>query len=330
MQLATSQHRATAWKLLAYFAAVLLGGAVLAPMLFAGGQWLLEIVRNPARQNPGALAWLESELSKAGFTRFFNRAVLIAALVAVWPLIRWVGIERSVLPKWSPFSSGLRHFVIGFCFAAVLLLLLGWAFCSAGVYKLRPDAPWLALGAPLFAAVSVGIVEEFFFRGALLGLLLRSMQTTAALIVGTLIFAIVHFLKPPEWFEIPNEQVGWHSGFQVLAAIFANFGNVDFLVAELLTLFAVGWILAQGRMVTGRLWVGIGLHAGWVFGLKYFSALTRASKELRDGEHLPWIGLNLKIGLVPLAVVLVTGWIVLRIARYRTKPDAPDESAALG
>lgn len=317
MQPASPHHHNAGWKLLAYFGAVLLGGAILAPLLFTGGNWLLQMIQDSPRHNTGALGWLESEISKAGFTRYFNRAMLIAALLAVWPLIRWAGFDRSVFPKWRPLASGFRQFTAGFGFAALFLLALGWAFCSAGIYKLRPDAPWMAFGGPLFAAVSVGIVEEFFFRGALLGLFLRSMNAAAALIWGTFIFAIAHFLKPPETFEIPNDQVGWSSGFHVLAAILGNFGNVDFLLAEFLTLFAVGWVLAQGRMVTGRLWVGIGLHAGWVFGLKYFSALTRATKALREGEHLPWIGTNLKIGLVPFAVVLFTGWIVLRLVRDR-------------
>ena len=64
---------------------------------------------------------------------------------------------------------------------------------------------------------------------------------------------------------------------------------------------------------TGQLWASMGLHGGWVFGLKYFSALTLGSKALRAGDHLPWIGLNLKIGLAPLLVITLTGLIVLRL-----------------
>jgi hypothetical protein len=59
-----------------------------------------------------------------------------------------------------------------------------------------------------------------------------------------------------------------------------GFGDVQFLLAEFATLFAVGWVLAQVRMQTGALWAGIGLHGGWVFGLKYFSALTDLQQRL--------------------------------------------------
>ena len=97
-------------------------------------------------------------------------------------------------------------------------------------------------------------------------------------------------------------------GFAVLAQIARGFGDVQFLLAEFATLFAVGWVLTQVRMKTGALWAGIGLHGGWVFGLKYFSALT-----LYQTGWLPWIGPNLKIGLAPLVTVLFTGWLVLRL-----------------
>ena len=83
------------------------------------------------------------------------------------------------------------------------------------------------------------------------------------------------------------------------------------------TLFAVGWVVAQMRMQTGALWAGIGLHGGWVFGLKYFTALTITSEALNRGETLPWIGSNLKIGLAPFATVLFTGFMASLLFRSR-------------
>lgn len=98
----------------------------------------------------------------------------------------------------------------------------------------------------------------------------------------------------------------------MLKQIAAGFGDVQFLLAEFATLFAVGWVLAQVRLQTGALWAGIGLHGGWVFGLKYFSALMAY-----NSGWLPWIGPNLKIGLAPLLTVLCTGWIASRLLRAR-------------
>jgi membrane protease YdiL (CAAX protease family) len=140
------------------------------------------------------------------------------------------------------------------------------------------------------------------------------MTVRLAVFWATFIFAIVHFLKPPEGWQIPDDQVIWSSGFSVLWQISLGFGSVQFLLAEFATLFAVGWVLTQVRMQTGTLWAGIGLHGGWVFGLKYFSGLT-----LHQADWLPWIGQNLKIGLAPLLTVLFTGWLAARLLSQKDK-----------
>lgn len=319
--------RSPVFKLLVWLAIVLVGGALLAPVLFAGGQWLLGVL---PRGETGFTEWLAAEIGRADFARYFNRAVLVVALLTIWPLIRWARFDRSIFPPWRPAGRGLGEMGVGFALAAGLLLALGAWYAARGVYLVRKDAPWLAVGAALFPALSVAVVEEFFFRGGLLGLLLRSLRERWAVAWGVFLFAVVHFMKPPEGVAIPDAEVAWHSGFRVIGQIFGHFGHLDFLLAEFATLCAVGWVLVLARLRTGRLWAGIGLHAGWVFGLKYFSSLTRGSKELRAGEWLPWIGTNLKIGLVPLVVVLLTGWLVLWLARRWSPGPLAEDSKKEG
>ena len=309
-----SSDPAVAWKLIAYFAAVMVGAAILTPVLFWAGKSFAASMDASGSEGFG---WLSSALRRGDFSRYFNRAVLIMAIVLVYPMVRWAGFDRSLFPKWSPASSGLRHCLVGFFGAAALLLLLGWGLIGGGAYKLKPEPSWSSVGSALVAAFSVGFIEEFFFRGALLGLFLKSLSRAQALIWCTFIFAIVHFLKPPESFVLLPESVTWLSGFAMIGQILKSFSNLNFLLAEFLTLFAVGWVLAQARLKTGRLWVSIGLHAGWVFGLKYFSALTFSTRASKHGDMLPWIGTNLKVGLLPLVVVLFTGWLVLRFTAQK-------------
>ncbi|WP_395750608.1 type II CAAX prenyl endopeptidase Rce1 family protein [Prosthecobacter sp.] len=299
-------------KLLLYLLAVMLGGALLSAPLFHLGKAAHGWLSASSWHEAGMVKWLLSEIERAQFTRYFNRAVLVCALLFIWPFMRWVRLERSLLPAWQPLGTGLREWATGFFLASGLLLVLGFIFLQLGAYQLRPDARWLKLGEPITAALGAGIVEEFFFRGLLLGLLLRTMAESKALVSLTFVFALVHFLKPPEGWQISDADVTWSSGFLVLKQIAAGFGDVHFLLAEFATLFAVGWVLAKMRMQTGALWAGIGLHGGWVFGLKYFSALT-----LYTGSWLPWIGANLKVGLAPLFTVLLTGWIASRLVRSR-------------
>lgn len=296
-------------KLLLYLAAVMLGGALLAAPLFDLGQATLAWLKaNPAGQTSVG-AWLLKEIQRAHFTRYFNRAVLVCALAFIWPFLRWVHLERGMLPTWRPLRAGLITACGACLLSASLLLLMGFSFHWLGAYQFRPQPGWTKLSEPLTAALGASLVEEVFFRGLLLGLLLRTMSARRAVLWATFVFAVVHFMKPPEGWQIADDQVVWYSGFTVLGQIARGFADIQFLLAEFATLFAVGWVLTQVRMRTGSLWSSIGLHAGWVFGLKWFSGLV-----VYQSGWLPWIGPNLKVGIVPLIMVLITGLLALAAA----------------
>jgi uncharacterized protein len=306
-------------KLCLYIGAVLVGGALLAPQLVVGGAFLVEKMA----ATEGSLFYgLSDSITTSPFARYFSRASQICAVLFLWPLIRWTDMNRSLFPASKPLGNGLRQYGLGFLLAAGLLLALGAVFCQTGAYRLRPDPAWGGFGTPLSAALGAGILEELFFRGALLGLLLRRQTPLAAAITSTFLFAIVHFLRPPEGWSLPLNEVTWTSGFTILGLIGEGFLDTQFLIAEFATLFAVGWVLTQARLQTGQLWLSMGLHGGWVFGLKYFSALTLSSKALRAGDHLPWIGVNLKIGLAPLIVIAITGWLVLKLSARLAPPSS--------
>ena len=292
-------------RLSLFLVGAMLGAAIFSVPLYLGCQELLKACRITAAN---ARSWPMSEVVKADFNRFFDRALLVSVLAGLPFLVR-ASRGGPVLPPLRPDARTMGQTGAGFALAAGLILVLGWVYCRTGIYELNPKASWTALGQPLTAAFGAAIVEEILFRGFILGLMLRSLGTRTAVFATTFIFAIVHFLKPPEGFAIPAGEITWHSGFDVIAAIFGRFDSIDFVLAEFFTLFAVGWVAAWARVKTGSLWPGAGLHAGWVFGLKYFSALTLTSKALRDGDYLPWIGDNLKVGLVPFVVVLFTGWL---------------------
>lgn len=309
--------------LLGYLAAVLIGGALLAPLLFDLGKWAQAWLSGSSLRDLGITQWLLDEIRRASFTRYFNRAVLVLALGLLWPLMRLIRLDRRVWPPLVPVGTGIKEALTGFALAAGLLFGLGLLFIQSGVYQLKADAAWLRLAPHLTAALGAGIVEELFFRGALLGILLRSMSTRQAFCWCTFIFAIVHFLRPPESWQLADEAVRWHSGFSVLSQLFSGFGDWRFFVAEFLTLTAVGAVLAFARLRSGRLWLPIGLHAGWVFGLKYCMALTLPTALITSGQSLPWIGANLKIGLAPLATVLFTGFIVSRLQKKPPHTTTP-------
>jgi len=92
-----------------------------------------------------------------------------------------------------------------------------------------------------------------------------------------------------------------------MAQAFAGFGDPMLVTSAFATLFLIGCILADARILRRSLWLPIGLHAGWIFASGTFSWLAR-----RKIDVLPWLGKNLLVGIVPLVLAAVT-WIMLRL-----------------
>jgi CAAX protease family protein len=169
---------------------------------------------------------------------------------------------------------------------------------------LRHSFAWPRFGKMLMASITVPFIEEAFFRGIVLGLLLRTGRKYIAIFVVSLIFAAVHFLKAP---DRTSEIVTWTSGFSSIAHAFDGIMDPLMLAPALATLFFIGWILADARVLAHSLWLSIGLHAGWIFASGTFSLLAR-----QRIPALPWVGKNLLIGIIPLGVAALT-WVIMRI-----------------
>lgn len=311
-------------------AVIILTGAILAPaMFFLGKGYAAWGAGNWVGSVP-PLEFIRDAAERSGFNRYFNRAILLAAIIWLVPLWKWLARDRRdgacevAMIGFLPLDRrAAGHGLLGFALAAGLLAVLGWFLVNGGLFRPADPPKWSAWSGALLAGVSVALLEEWFFRGLLFAILRRAWSTSKALIFLTLFFALVHFLKPPEGSE--PDVVTWWSGFGLLGAVFGGFGNVDFLLAEFAMLTAVGLVLGLAALRTGSLWLPVGLHAGWVFGLKWFGSVTATTKDLRAGEWLPWMGTNLKIGLFPLITVLVTGALALWITRARRPVAAERE-----
>ena len=280
-----------------YFVAVLGLGALLAPWLYWGGIWL-----------GGATPSLEF-LQRVTFQRYFNRAMLVAAVALLWPLAKSLHVRSRSDLGLSPNPAWRRDVGLGFALACGLLFALGAVLLVAGLYDWRQGLKWTDLPNAAVSAAAVSILEESLFRGALLGVVLRTAGAWPAQNFVAALFAIVHFLKPPENTTPLLASLGsihWLSGFELLPKVFWQFSDPWLLLGGFLTLFVVGLTLGLITRATHSLWSAIGLHAGWVFGLKTFSALTAPTRA----HLLPWVGQNLLIGLGPLVTVALTAAIL--------------------
>ncbi|MFN2623801.1 MAG: lysostaphin resistance A-like protein [Chthoniobacterales bacterium] len=278
-------------RLLAYFAGTILFGALAAPVLYWTAQSLAARGIFPA-------------LAQFDFESFFHRALLLGAIVLLWPLLRWLGIKTRRDLELEPNPRWLRDVAIGFVLSGLPVLLCEIFLVQRGLYSMRGNFSLVALGQVLLSAVVVPFIEEALFRGLFLGVLLRAMRPWTANILSAAIFSIVHFLKAP---DETTTTVRWFSGFVSLAHSTDQFSQPTLVLAGFTTLFVIGVALAHARLRTRSLWLPIGLHAGWIFFSEAFSKIAR-----REVAALPWLGNSLLIGLVPLAVCLLS-WVLLRI-----------------
>jgi uncharacterized protein len=192
----------------------------------------------------------------------------------------------------------------GVVISVVPLLCCGAFLIAFRVYSFRHSFAWPRVGKMLLASITVPLIEEVFFRGMVLGVLLRTGLKYVAIFAVSMIFAAVHFLKAP---ERTSTVVTWTSGFSSIAHAFDGIGDSMMLAAALATLFIIGCILADARMRTRSLWLAIGLHAGWIFGSGIFSVVAR-----QRIPALPWVGKNLLVGIIPLGVAALT-WAIMGI-----------------
>jgi CAAX protease family protein len=277
-------------RLLAYFAATILFGALAAPILFWAAQSLAGHGIFPA-------------LSEFEFESFFHRALMLGAIVFLWPFLHWLqvkgrrdlGLERN--------RHWLRDVIIGFLLSSLPVILCEIFLVQRGLYSMRAGVSWLAILPLIASTVMVPLIEEPLFRGLFLGVLLRGLRPWPASFLSAAIFSIVHFLKAPD--QTPTT-VRWFSGFVSLSHSFDQFSEPMLVLGGFTTLFAIGIVLGHARLSTRSLWLPIGLHGGWILASEAFGKIAR-----REIVALPWIGKNLLVGLVPLAVCLLT-WVLLR------------------
>jgi membrane protease YdiL (CAAX protease family) len=278
-------------RLMAYLVATVVLGALLAPVLFWSAQWL-------------AAQGVFSFLAKYDFDTFFHRAVLIAAVVLLWPFLSASGVRRMGDLGLVPNPLWGRDSGMGILLSVTPLLVCGALLIEVHVYSFRHVIILSRFGKVLLAAIAVPLIEETFFRGIVLGILLRKGRKMLPIIAVSALFAAVHFLKGS---EREPAIVTWISGFQSIAQSFAGFGGPAIVASTFATLFVIGCIVADARILTNSLWLPIGLHAGWIFASGTFNWLAR-----RQIVALPWLGKNMLVGIVPLCLAAVT-WTLMRL-----------------
>ncbi|VVM08337.1 CPBP family intramembrane glutamic endopeptidase [Methylacidimicrobium tartarophylax] len=225
---------------LAYLLAIFLAATLLSPAVHA--------LLNPMYPAPAG--------------RYFRRVLELSALLLFLPfrkkmgICSWsdVGFSRPVLRPflWGcllGFSSGLV------CLLPLLLSALGGH--PAGIHSDPASfAAWLGRG------LLVALSEELLFRGIFFTILLRSLGPLPGLLASALLFCLAHYLH-----AAPDETGGpltLFSGWKLLSAHLAPILSFSWFDLQGLLLFSAGATLATAYLVSGALWLPIGIHALWV------------------------------------------------------------------
>jgi membrane protease YdiL (CAAX protease family) len=242
-----------------------------------------------------AIAYPAFELTTTFANFAFHRvAGRIAMLVLILLL---VGLCRHLhLNTRADFGYGLpwRRFlavVLSWGAIGVATASLGAAFLLSTHLRIRqedfiPSAVNFAHIAlvGLGSGIAVALLEETVFRGVMHTAVDRESGPWTAALCTAPLFAVLHFFAKV---RIPAGEVGWGSGFDLLARSFAPLSHPALVLDSFLAWLVLGLILSLTRALTGNIAVAIGLHAGWVVVLRMLQQSTTSGDS---PAYSAWVG----------------------------------------
>jgi len=243
----------------------------------------------------GAIAYPVYVLTSSFAAWPFHRVVSRLAMLVLAASLIWVCRHLQVRSK--------RDLGYGLPWRRFLKLCVLWGalgMASAGVgaaflltTQLRVAASDVIPGAWAFArivliaalsGISVALLEETVFRGAMHTAIERGSGPWAAALGTAPLFAVLHFFAKV---RIPADSIGWGSGFDLLQRSFAPLGSPALVADSFLSWLTVGLILSLTRVLTGNIAVAIGLHAGWVVVLRMLQESTTGGSAAAGSV---WVG----------------------------------------
>ena len=144
--------------------------ALWTPFLYGWGKSLADYTA--AHETWGALEWLGNKAGRAHFDRYFKRALVVTALVLLWPLIRSLRSSRSE-PRVTllPFSqlSTWRDMAAGWVMASGVFAVLAVVVVWKGYFLLQGEVSGGSFVECSACCAIISLIEEYLFRGSFKG-----------------------------------------------------------------------------------------------------------------------------------------------------------------
>ena len=262
-------------------------------------------------------------LAGTPFRRVADRAFLLAGLVGLYPLAKSFKLRRRSDWGYACEAGRTKAVVTGFVAGITLLLLLLTCHCllRVRVWDSSRNALDLvqALIGGIVSGLAIGFIEETFFRGGLYWIVSKELSPRGAVSVTAGLYALLHFLRTD---DAGLDRVSWSSGFAVLGGAFAKLTDPS-IVGPFLALLVLGVVLAKLRQATGHIFLNIGVHAGFVAGVRLGH---EATDSVQDSPQL-WLaqGYDGITGFLALFLVLIP---VLVHVALRSRGRSSDEPGA--
>ena len=335
-------------KLIFFLVATFILAALLVPQIYNLGKFLAEVTSNKS-VNP-VIDYIGTHSRKADYARFFNRSLYLSALILLPFALFSLGARKAIASSRGPWSFALparsiapnrgqplvkpphplRQLLGGFLIGTVFLLAAGALAILLEFFHWNHRSITTEIPGALTTAAVVALLEEFIFRGIILGIFFRTFRPALAIGLVAVLFATLHFMRPPEGVTVENPESAL-AGFAFLKLTAARLLDGNLMIIQWAPLFFVGILLGVTRHLTSSLWLPIGLHAGWVFAFLLFGELTTPI-----GHHPIWmrlvVGQNLAEGLLPLTALGISGlviWVIYREPDFKeyTSPNSPLDPA---
>ena len=211
-----------------------------------------------------------SEFTEISFKKIVSRTMLFNGLL--FSLLYFCyGSGVSLRQLGVRFHQAHIRFFKGLAAGIALVAMIEANLLFLGIHELDKkelfslNALFMLLFKGLSTGLLVGVIEELMFRGALLGRLSRQTNKVVALIAVSLVYATVHYLK---FRDLPVDTiVTWYTGITMIPATLFQFADPARYDA-MLTMFFLGLLLGLVRLLTGNLFLCIGIHAGLITGEK--------------------------------------------------------------
>jgi membrane protease YdiL (CAAX protease family) len=264
-----------------------------------------------------AADWVSGQLlgvERFPFSRIFDRTFMVLGILLFFLCRRLLRIgnlaDLGLVSLCRGGGDLLRGWSLAVGSLAALLLAMSLAQVFEPYFRLSFARSLSRSFSALLSGVFVGSLEEIFFRGILFKGLLQNGKLFRAFVLSSLFYSALHFVEPGKAYFVDGFEP--LAGFRHLIYTFTSFLEPLDMLPGMFGLFLLGVVLSYAFLRTGNLYLSIGLHAGWIFGLqsmRVFGDFRRDDLGWLFGSTDPKIvsGVAAWIGFI--SVLLLVHWL---------------------